>query len=133
MLSNSVLLSKETSPAFREARSTASPHSLSSSDKNSHELLERLKTFLDASSLISPSAQDRAIRLPEVLHLLGIGKSTWYDRLNCKSPSYDPSAPKPFKLGSGSRSPSVWWHSEIQSYLSVRASASHAAENEVEA
>ena len=69
-------------------------------------------------------ADDRAIRLPEVLKILSTGKSSWYQRLNARSPSYDPLAPKPFKLGNSERSPSLWWYSEIIAYLEVRATVS---------
>jgi predicted DNA-binding transcriptional regulator AlpA len=69
-------------------------------------------------------SSDRAIRLPEVLNILSIGKSSWYQRLNARSRSYDPLAPQPFKLGNSERSPSLWWHSEIIAYLEVRAVAS---------
>lgn len=61
----------------------------------------------------------RAIRLPEVLRILGVSKSTLYARLNPKSPSYDSLAPKPFKLGSqpSERAPSVWWESDVTAYV----------------
>lgn len=68
-----------------------------------------------------PSSRDlallRAIRLPEVLHLSGDSRSGWYARLNPKDPSYDPAAPKPFKLGKSTNSPSVWWAWQVIAYL----------------
>jgi len=128
MQPNSTSPSKASATTFRKARCLAAP----SPDENTQELLERLKAFLNTSPL-GLCENNRAIRLPEVLHLLGIGKSTWYERLNSSSPSYDPTAPKPFKLGTSVRSPSVWWHSEIQAYLSMRASITRNAANEVRA
>jgi predicted DNA-binding transcriptional regulator AlpA len=92
-------------------------------DFSNSKVLERLKDILQVARADSGS-NDRAIRLPEVLHILSIGKSSWYQRLNARSPSYDPSAPQPFKLGNSERSPSVWWHSEIIAYLETRAAAS---------
>lgn len=89
------------------------------------KILDRLMDIFQTVRAEPPS-QDRAIRLPEVLHLLGIGKSTWYERLNSRSPAYDPLAPLPFKLGKSFRSPSVWWHSEVIAYLEARAAASRA-------
>lgn len=86
-------------------------------------VLNRLQDIFQLAR-IDDRSNDRAIRLPEVLHILGIGKSSWYQRLNARSPSYDPSAPQPFKLGNSERSPSVWWHSEIIAYLETRAAAS---------
>lgn len=59
----------------------------------------------------------RAIRLPEVLKLLGISKSTLYGRLNASSARHDPRLPRPFKLGDTDRSPSVWWRDSIIEYL----------------
>ena len=62
----------------------------------------------------------RAIRLKEVLCILGIGKSTLYGRLNSASRSHDARMPRPFKLGNGSdsaRAPSVWWQSDVIEYL----------------
>lgn len=89
----------------------------------SGKVLDRLKEIFHLVKAEIPS-HDRAIRLPEVLRILGIGKSSWYERLNPRSSSYDPSAPQPFKLGNSERSPSVWWHSEIIAYLETRAATS---------
>lgn len=69
--------------------------------------------------------QGHAIRLPEVLQILGISKSCLYDRLNPKSASYDPAMPRPFKLGTTERSPSVWWDSSVMAYLTSRAQLHH--------
>lgn len=72
-----------------------------------------------------PSSRDlallRAIRLPEVLHLSGDSRSGWYARLNPKDPSYDPDAPKPFKLGKSPQSPSLWWAWQVVAYLESKA------------
>ena len=86
-------------------------------------VLDRLKDIFQLAR-INDRSNDRAIRLPDVLHILSIGKSSWYQRLNSRSPSYDPLAPKPFKLGNSERSPSVWWYSEVIAYLEIRAAAS---------
>ncbi|MFT3755276.1 MAG: AlpA family phage regulatory protein [Pseudoxanthomonas sp.] len=94
-------------------------------DLQSGKVLENLKKILQLAE-VDASSSDRAIRLPEVLRLLGIGKSTWYERLNAKSASYDPYAPKPFKLGNSDRSPTVWWQSEVLAYLAARATVSRA-------
>lgn len=71
--------------------------------------------------------QRRAIRLPKVLNMLGISKSTLYSRLNPASPYYDEAMPRPFKLGNSQdadRCPSVWWENELAVYLELRASVS---------
>ncbi|OWQ58578.1 hypothetical protein CEE61_09005 [Stenotrophomonas maltophilia] len=86
-------------------------------------VLDRLKNIFETVRADAP-ADERAIRLPEVLRILSISKSAWYDRLNPQSPAYDRLAPQPFKLGKSERSPSVWWHSEIIAYLEICAAAS---------
>ena len=63
----------------------------------------------------------RAIRLPSVLELVGCGRSHWYSLLNQKSAVHDPTAPRPFKLGASTQSPSVWWEHEIVEWLEARA------------
>lgn len=68
--------------------------------------LQRLEAILQ--SLQSAPTCDQAIRLPEVLAIVGVSKSTWYARLNARLPCYDARAPKPFKLGTSDRSPTAW-------------------------
>ncbi|MFA1722597.1 helix-turn-helix transcriptional regulator [Xanthomonas campestris] len=69
----------------------------------------------------------RAVRLPEVLQLLGISRSTLYNRLDESSPQYDPDMPRPFKLGKGDRAPTAWLHQDIVVYIEscVAARSSH--------
>ena len=71
--------------------------------------------------VLSPLQLHRAIRLPEVLALVGCGRSHWYALLNENSLAYDPEAPKPFKLGRSERSCSVWWEHEVLAWLEARA------------
>lgn len=86
-------------------------------------ILERLK-FIGAREGDPAPDECRAIRLPEVLHLLGISKSALYDRMNPKSASHDPEMPRPFKLGRSEHSPSVWRHSAVIAYLKSRSQLS---------
>lgn len=90
----------------------------SSSDS---DLFRRVEALCRALQL-GPNL-DQAIRLPELLAIVGVSKSTWYARLNANSPSYDPRAPKPFKLGASERSPSVWWRSAVMAYVTACADA----------
>lgn len=62
----------------------------------------------------------RAIRLPEVLRLTGLSRSTWYAKLNPRDSAYDPQAPRPFKLGASPGSPSAWWAWEVIAYLQAK-------------
>ncbi|TAN53127.1 MAG: AlpA family phage regulatory protein [Methylococcaceae bacterium] len=47
-----------------------------------------------------------------------------YDRLNPKSPYYDPSFPKPIKLGSGENPPVGWLEHEADDWISAQAAKS---------
>ena len=94
------------------------------------KMLERLEALRLAVQ--QAPTLDQLVRLPEALQLLGgISKSTWYARLNPRSPSYDPRAPKPFKLGMSARSPSVWWRSALMTYAHVCANPQAAYEGGV--
>ncbi len=84
------------------------------------ERLNQIFEHVRRLEALEPLKTDRrAIRLREVLSILGISKSTLYDRLNQASPYYDARMPKPFKLGSKNidRAPSVWWQSDVIAYL----------------
>ena len=97
-------------------------------------VVERLEQIFEHVRRIEESGSNhaatrRAIRLPEVLDMLGIGKSTLYSRINPASPYYESAMPKPFKLGAANsdRAPSVWWESEVLAYLELRAQYSRAS------
>jgi len=57
------------------------------------------------------------IRLPEVLKRTGLSRSTIYDKLDAKSPRYDPTFPKRRNLGTSSVG---WVESEIDAWLVSR-------------
>ena len=42
---------------------------------------------------------DQILRLPDFQELIGLKRSSIYDRLDPKSPRHDPSFPKPIRLG----------------------------------
>ncbi|ATY82053.1 AlpA family phage regulatory protein [Aeromonas veronii] len=48
----------------------------------------------------------RIIRMPELTRLIGLSRSTIYDRLNPESKRFDPTFPPPLKLGRSA----VGWH-----------------------
>lgn len=84
-------------------------------------LLDRLDIIF--RSIQSAPKLDQAIRLPTVLSLVGVSKSTWYALLNPRSKTFDPRAPQPFKLGPSPNSPSVWWRSSVMTYLKACATS----------
>jgi prophage regulatory protein len=68
---------------------------------------------------MSPQAQ--FIRLPAVIQITSISRSGVYARLNPRSPSYDPTFPRPIKLSSGPRGAVAWILSEINAWLQLKA------------
>ena len=58
------------------------------------------------------------LRLPQVISLLGISRSSIYDKLDPKSPRYDSSFPQPKKLGA---SAVAWRLSDVEAWVNSRA------------
>lgn len=59
----------------------------------------------------------RILRLKQIQALLGISRSGIYDRLNPKSPRYDPLFPQPIKLGGRSVG---FLESELEAWVQKR-------------
>jgi len=72
---------------------------------------------------LTPMELHRAIRLPEVLRMTGMSRSSWYALINPRLQTYDSKAPRPFKLGTSDRSPSAWWAWEVLAYLQSKSNA----------
>lgn len=67
-----------------------------------------------------PERSARVIRLKELTRLIGLSRSTIYDRMNPKSKRFDPSFPRPIKLGLAS----VGWNlSEVLAWIASRPQA----------
>ena len=90
-----------------------------------HNQINRLKSF-NTESPLSACGEVRyrhksVLRLPEVISRTGLSRSTVYNKLDKKSPNYDPSFPRQAKLGERA----VGWDEEeldlwIRSQLSAR-------------
>ncbi|MFW2102684.1 helix-turn-helix transcriptional regulator [Acinetobacter guillouiae] len=63
------------------------------------------------------------LRLPELIKLIGLSRSSIYDRLNPRSKRYDPDFPKPIKLNHASR----WLLSEIEEWIRNKMSSRNRA------
>lgn len=63
---------------------------------------------------------DRIVRLKELTRLIGLSRSTIYDRINPKSKRFDPSFPRPIKLGSASVG---WSLNEVMVWIATRPQA----------
>jgi len=84
----------------------------------------RAGTILSAPISNMAFESRHAIRLPVVMQITGLKRSSVYGLMNPKSPSFDPKFPRSFHLGDTTRSPVVWWAHEIVAWLEYRAAAS---------
>lgn len=73
-----------------------------------------------ASSTLIPGypVVGRILRLPQLIQFLGLSRSTVYDRLDMKSPRYDPTFPRKVKLG---RSAVGWLEVEVLAWIAQQA------------
>ncbi len=68
---------------------------------------------------------NKLIRLPELMKITGLSRSSIYLRLNQKSPYFDKFFPKPIRLSSsGIRGAVAWLLSEIQEWIQLRLESS---------
>ncbi len=65
------------------------------------------------------------LRLPMVIFLTGLSRSSIYDRMNSNSPRHDPTFPKPHRLNSCGRSAVAWYAHEIQAWIMGRGKKNH--------
>jgi Predicted transcriptional regulator len=64
-----------------------------------------------------PKTTDRIIRLPELSEMIGLSRSTIYDKLNINSKRYDSDFPQAIKLG---LSAVGWRQSAVNKWLENR-------------
>lgn len=62
----------------------------------------------------------RILRLKQLVGLLGLSRSSIYDRMNIRSPRYDVTFPRPIKLG---KSTIGWIESDISAWIDSRISS----------
>lgn len=63
--------------------------------------------------------EKRILRIKQLSTIIGLARSTIYDRLNPKSPRHDPSFPKPIKLGMTSIG---WLQTEVDQWIQSKVS-----------
>jgi prophage regulatory protein len=61
-------------------------------------------------------ATQRILRRKQVQEYLGLARSTIYAKLDTDGPYYDPTFPKPFKLGNGARMIG-WLESDVEAWV----------------
>ena len=62
----------------------------------------------------SATQPDRILRMPDVMHRLGMSRSWIYDRINPKSARFDPKFPRPVRIGASSVG---WLQSSIDTWI----------------
>lgn len=62
----------------------------------------------------------RIVRMKELSSLLGLSRSTIYDRINPKSRRFDPSFPRPIRLGLASVG---WSLNDVMAWIAARPQA----------
>lgn len=60
------------------------------------------------------------VRLPQVQARIGLSRTAIYDRMDEKSPRFDPSFPKPVRLGAGKCPPIAFVSSEVDAWIESR-------------
>jgi prophage regulatory protein len=65
----------------------------------------------------------RILRRPQVKERIGLSDTTIYEKINPNSKQYDPTFPKPIKLGDGKNPPVGWIESEIERWIASRVDA----------
>jgi len=76
----------------------------------------RMNTYTTRDPRLSLS-DCRIIRMQELSRLLGISRSSIYDKLNPDSPRFDPTFPRRVRLGAASVG---WLESEVSGWLMSR-------------
>jgi len=68
------------------------------------------------------------LRLKQAASRIGLRRSSIYDRLNPKSPRFDPSFPKPIVLGQGERTRAIGFiEAEVEEWIQRQIEAREAA------
>lgn len=69
--------------------------------------------------MIQTNTEKRILRIKQLSTIIGLARSTIYDRLNPNSPRHDPSFPKPIRLGMTSVG---WLQSEVDQWIQSKVS-----------
>lgn len=69
--------------------------------------------------MIHTNTEKRILRIKQLSTIIGLARSTIYDRLNPNSPRHDPSFPKPIRLGMTSVG---WLQTEVDQWIQSKVS-----------
>ncbi|MXS82157.1 helix-turn-helix transcriptional regulator [Nitrosomonas oligotropha] len=79
--------------------------------------------------MLEKNTNNILIRLPEVVRITGLRRSSIYSKINSKSKYFDASFPKPVPLSSGIRGGVAWPLLEIEQWISSRINARENRQN----
>jgi len=106
-------------PNGAEPFAAATPAKLAEAITRLLHVLRQVSELLPSNGMTQELDAHRALRAKEAWVITGDKRSHFYARLNVKSPSHDPTFPRPFYLN---RSPRFWQHELIQ-WLKAKAAA----------
>lgn len=87
------------------------------SDSPKQPVGEALEQPSDARS----QSRGKVARLKRVCELTGLGRSSIYNRMDSRSPYYDPTFPRPFSLSTTGRGAIGWSEEEVQAWVAAQA------------
>ncbi|WP_196774787.1 helix-turn-helix transcriptional regulator [Burkholderia cepacia] len=85
-------------------------------DTSKQPVCEVLEQPLDAQ----PRLRGKVARLKRVCELTGLSRSSIYNRMDSRSPYYDPTFPRSFSLGATANSAVGWNEEEIQAWVTAQ-------------
>ncbi|WP_322041356.1 helix-turn-helix transcriptional regulator [Burkholderia diffusa] len=72
---------------------------------------------------VRPKPQGKVARLKRVCELTGLGRSSIYNRMDSRSPYYDPTFPRPFSLSTTGNGAIGWNEEEVQAWVASQAAS----------
>ncbi|AXW35045.1 hypothetical protein CJO88_05630 [Ralstonia solanacearum] len=63
----------------------------------------------------------KVARLPRVIELTGLGRSSIYNRMDSRSPYYDPTFPKCFSLSANENGAVGWDEEQVREWVAAQA------------
>lgn len=72
---------------------------------------------------MNQSTNFKTYRLPKLMEVTGLKRSSIYNRLNPNTKYYDPAFPKPISLSVGNQGSVAWIASEVDAWIETRIAA----------
>jgi len=113
-------------PRVREKQSTANPRAAEYDSKGAGTIESTGsessgKGALQSSTSNSGTTAGMVARLPRVMELTGLGRSSIYNHMDERSKYYDPTFPRSFKLGAADAGATGWDEDAVKSWVAAQA------------